>query len=176
MGVQEVTFSGGEPALYPYLESLVRHVSSKGIYPKISTNAACLSKDLVTRLAETGAEYIHLSLPAVSEDLYDRITGSKGDLPQVKSAILDLKEKGFYVRLKMVLLPFNIGEVNSLLDFCADCQVDFVYLAPFHLTHISRSGGELIPSDSDLLRVKTIAERKAAARGGKMGIGSPRIW
>jgi pyrroloquinoline quinone biosynthesis protein E len=175
MGVQEVAFSGGEPAVYPHLVPLVRHAASKGIYPKISTNGSCLSEGLVTGLAEAGAEYIHLSLPAVSESLYDRITGSKGDLPLVREALLDLKDKGFYLRLKMVLMPSNIGEVNDLLDFCVDYRVDFVHLAPFRLTHASRGGGQLIPSESELSRAKAVAEQKAAVLEGRMGIGTPPI-
>jgi len=85
-GVQEVDFSGGEPAVCPHLVPLVRHAASKGIYPKISTNGSCLSEELVAGLAETGAEYVHLSMPAVSESLYDQIAGSKGHLPLVWEA------------------------------------------------------------------------------------------
>lgn len=158
MGIQEITFTGGEPFLYGNFIKLAAFCSERGIYPKISTNGTFLDESMIRKLKRAGAEYIHLSLPAVTEAVYDRITGSRGDLPKVKQAVRLLKQYHFYVRVKMVLTPHNLGEVSKLLAFCAETGVDFVHLAPYVLTENSRSGRSLLLGEEELLKVRSAAE------------------
>lgn len=160
IGVQEITFSGGEPFLYKGLLSLIELCSAKGIYTKISTNGTCLREDVIRKLRDSGAEYIHLSLPAVTNSLYDMITGSRGDLEKVKAAVRLLKQYGFYIRVKMVLTPNNVDEVEQLIDYCVHENVDFIHLAPFILTTSSREGKALIPLEESLIRIKDLCSRK----------------
>ncbi len=160
MGVQEITFTGGEPFLYKDFLKLVAHCSEKGIYTKISTNGTLLDKDAIRRLKQSGAEFIHLSLPCVSEELYDRITKSKGDFRNVVQAISLLKRHGFYIRTKMVLTPNNSQEAEKLIDFCAAKGVDFLHLAPYILTENSRLGRQLIPAESALMKIRKLADEK----------------
>lgn len=160
IGVQEITFSGGEPFLYKGLLSLIELCSAKGIYTKISTNGTYLREDVIKKLHDAGAEYIHLSLPAVTDGLYDMITGSRGDLEKVKAAVRLLKQHGFYIRVKMVLTPNNVDEVEQLIDYCVSENVDFIHLAPFILTTNSREGKALIPVEGSLVRIKDLCRRK----------------
>lgn len=160
MGVQEITFTGGEPFLYKNFIWLIERCTEKGIYTKISTNGTFLNENTIKRLKAAGAEYIHLSLPAVSEEVYDKITGSSGDLKKVKQAIRQLKRYGFYIRAKMVLTPQNADEADSLIEFCAAEGVDFVHLAPYILTENSRGGRQLLPREDVLLNIKRIADEK----------------
>lgn len=160
IGVQQITFSGGEPFLYKGLLSLIELCSAKGIYTKISTNGTYLGEDAIRKLHDAGAEYIHLSLPAVTDSLYDMVTGSRGDLERVKAAVRLLKRYGFYIRVKMVLTPNNVDEVEQLIDYCAHENVDFIHLAPFILTTSSREGKALIPAEESLVRIKDLCSRK----------------
>lgn len=160
IGVQQITFSGGEPFLYKGLFSLIELCSAKGIYTKISTNGTCLGEGVIRKLHDAGAEYIHLSLPAVTDSLYDMITGSQGDLERVKAAVRLLKRYGFYIRVKMVLTPNNVDEVEQLIDYCVRENVDFIHLAPFILTTSSREGKALIPAEESLIRIKDLCSRK----------------
>lgn len=160
MGVQEITFTGGEPFLYKNFLTLVTYCSEKGIYTKISTNGTLLDKDTVRRLKQSGAEFIHLSLPCVSEELYDRITKSRWDFRKVVQAIHQLKQHGFYLRAKMVLTPNNTQEAEKLIDFCAANGVDFLHLAPYILTENSRLGRQLIPAETALMKIRELADEK----------------
>ncbi len=174
IGVQEITFSGGEPFLYPGLLSLIELCESKGIYTKISTNGTFLDEAVIQKLYRAGAEYIHLSLPAVTDGLYNEITGSVHDLEKVKKAVRLLKEHGFYIRVKMVLMPGNIEEAEKLIDFCAKENVDFVHLAPFILTEKGRGGRELIPSEDSLIQIRNLCIEKGK-QYEKTVIGEPPI-
>ncbi len=172
LGVQEITFSGGEPFLYRDFLPLAEYCCSVGIYVKISTNGTFLSEDIVERLCRAGVEYIHLSLPAVTEPAYSSITAGGGDLEKVKEAIRCLKRWNFYIRAKMVITPSNAGEAGKLLDFCAQEGIDFVHLAPFILTEDSRGGRALIPGKELLDNVKAVADEKRR-QYLQMKIGGP---
>jgi len=146
MGVVGMIFSGGEPTMHPGFLSIIERAIQRRIYPAISTNGTRLTEPLVEQLARTGADYIHLSMSATTPSLYDEIVGYKGNLPAAQQAIRLLKKYGFYVRVKMVIMPINLGEVENLLESCYELGADFVHLCPFQLTHLARQGGELLLS------------------------------
>jgi pyrroloquinoline quinone biosynthesis protein E len=175
MGVQEISFTGGEPTLYPGFYDLVRHAYEKSMYPRILTNGVAFCGGGAARLRETGAEYVHLSLPAISQPVFKKVTGAKGTLLKVKRAVADLKKNGFYIRAKVVLTTKNIHEVPEVLDFCVAEGIDNVVLSPFIVTPVSRSGAELIPSVAELLKVRDIAARKRSGVCGCTVIGGPSI-
>jgi pyrroloquinoline quinone biosynthesis protein E len=163
IGVQELTLSGGEPLLYPGIVDLIRAATEQGIYVKLSTNGSLFTERLVADIKAAGAEYVHLSLPAVDESLYNTITGSEGDLLKVQRAIKRLKQYGFFIRVKTVLTSENSDNVDALIDYCAENEVDVVHLAPFILTGASRGGEALIPSEASLEHVVKVARAKAVA-------------
>ncbi len=158
LGVQEIVFTGGEPTLYPDFTELVKTAVAHGLYPKISTNGSTLDRSVIETLHNAGAEYIHLSLPAVTSSLYRKITGAEKSLEKVKEAIPLLKQKGFYIRVKMVLTPQNTQEVGRLLEFCSDNKVDLVHLAPFIASTRTGEDYSLVPSEDALAHVLEVAE------------------
>jgi len=173
LGVKSITFSGGEPLLHESFLEIIKHTSSQGIYPIISTNGTLITEKLAEQLAKAGADFIHLSMSALDEKVYDQIVGRAGNLPKVKAAIRYLKRFGFYLRLKMVLMSENIAEVEGLLDFCAQEKVDCVHLAPFRYTHLARGSAKLLPSRAELERVAQIAKSKSELYGSSIQIAPP---
>ncbi|WP_242655221.1 radical SAM/SPASM domain-containing protein [Clostridium cellulovorans] len=160
LGVETILFSGGEPLMYPDFIKLVKRTKDNGIYPIVSTNGTLISEETAKQLSEAGIDFVHLSMSAANEELYDSIIGYKGNLPKVKAAIKALKDNNIYIRLKVVLMPVNIKHIEELLDFCIENKVDCVHLAPFILTHISRNGKELMPSVNDLNNLKKVINSK----------------
>lgn len=158
LGMQEIIFTGGEPTLYPDFTELVKTAVEHGLYPKISTNGSRLDGSVVEALRNAGAEYIHLSLPAVTPSLYGKITGAESSLEKVKHAILLLKQSGFYIRVKMVLTPDNTEETGRLLEFCGENKVDLVHLAPFIASTRTGKDYALVPSEASLAEVMETVE------------------
>lgn len=175
IGVQEIAFTGGEPTLLPEFLELVRHACAKGMYPRVFTNGTTLCGDSAARLRETGAEYIHLSLPGVSQDVFEKVTRTRGTLPKVKQVVSDLKHNGFYIRAKMVLTTENLADTASVLDFCIAQGIDDVFLAPFILTPMSRGDANLIPSTAQLVEIQKIARQRKDISSGVTVIGGPSI-
>lgn len=160
LGVEKINFSGGEPFMYPNFIKLVKRTKDNGMYPIISTNGTFISEEIARQISNSGVDFVHLSMSAANEDLYNQIVGYKGNLSKVKSAIKYLKENNIYIRLKMVLMPVNIKHVEELIDFCIESEVDCVHLAPFILTHISRNGSKLMPVLEELKKLSESLRNK----------------
>lgn len=172
LGVMEVIISGGEPMIHPGIFSIVKRIVDKGMYPIILSNGALLTEENIKKLSDLGAGYFFLNLTAANEQLYDSIVGYKGNFPLVKKAIQNLKKYGLFTKVKIVLLPFNVKEIEPILDFCYKSGVDQIRVEPFRLTHISRQGKELLLSNIQLLEVEEVVKRKKEIYGKKMTIDS----
>jgi pyrroloquinoline quinone biosynthesis protein E len=176
IGVQEMTFSGGEPTLHPDFLSLIKKATHNGIYPKISTNGSLLDSGFIDSLSEAGAEYIHLSLPAVSHGIYDKITASKGHFDKTTQAIRHLKKRGFYIRAKMVIIPENLDEVRPLIEFCIDEGIDFIHLAPFILTSKGRGSKEMLTQAKQIRAIQEICMEETTIYGKAIKIAEPPVY
>jgi MoaA/NifB/PqqE/SkfB family radical SAM enzyme len=63
-----VTFSGGEPMLHPDLDSLLRHIRSRGMISSLITNGYFLTAQRIQKLNTAGLEYLQISIDNVSPD------------------------------------------------------------------------------------------------------------
>lgn len=160
MGVQEVVFTGGEPLLYDGFLSLIKKAISLDLYPIVNTNGALLDDQLLAALQRAGATYIHMSLPAIHNPLFGIITGSEENLEKVRHTIANLKYFGFYVRVKMVLLPENLEEASNVIDYCGKHGIDCVHLAPFIPTDKSRKSIEYMVSSKELTQISHMVKKK----------------
>jgi pyrroloquinoline quinone biosynthesis protein E len=170
LGIMEVTLSGGEPLIHPGIFSIVKRITDRGMYPIILTNGALLTEEYIKKFAQLGAGYFYLNLTAANDELYDNIVGCKGNFPWVKKAIQNLKKHGLFTRVKIVLLPFNVKEIEGILDFCYESGVDQIRIEPYRLTHISRQGKALLLSTGQLMEAEEIVNRNRARYEKRMVI------
>ncbi len=76
----------GEPLLWPHIVEGVRLLSSKNIYPRISTNGMLLTGEMARNLQDAGLKEIMVTIDTLNPDVYTRIrTG--GNLETVKNNI-----------------------------------------------------------------------------------------
>lgn len=156
MGVQTLVVSGGEPVLYPGFFDVLNKAMMCGIYCRILTNGSLLDKSTIKKLADNNIDYVHLSLPAASETIYNRVTRSTGNLSKAVSAIKELKANGIYVKVKMVLTPYNLCDTENTIKICADNGADELFLAPFIPTRKGEEGNMI--SGEDILKTAEIAD------------------
>src|SRR6185436_5790690 len=60
LGILQVHFSGGEPAVRRDLPDLVAHARSAGLYSNLITSGVTLDRARVAKLAETGLDHVQL--------------------------------------------------------------------------------------------------------------------
>ncbi len=68
LGTSIITFSGGEPALHPDLDLLIRQVRNYGAIATLITNGYLLTPDRIKRLNAAGLDYLQISIDNVQPD------------------------------------------------------------------------------------------------------------
>lgn len=77
MKIQAVYFSGGgEPTLYPGLAGYIEKLTENGVECSILTNGSCFEEMGLIPIADR-LNYIAVSLPGVSEEVFETITGTR---------------------------------------------------------------------------------------------------
>lgn len=77
LNVKEITWTGGEALLYPYLFELMEIVHKNGIRNKLISNGRLISKSMIDKY-EKVLDELTLSLDAVNDDILDDLGRGKG--------------------------------------------------------------------------------------------------
>jgi len=111
IGGRAITFSGGEPLLYPGFSELIEYTHCKGIKICVLTNAllwtASFSKQMQGKIDE-----IQISLDGYDDETYGQVRNIKHGFSDVMDKIAMLDSYGFHISLAVTPL------YNGLEDFC----------------------------------------------------------
>ncbi|MCC2598777.1 GTP 3',8-cyclase MoaA [Sphingobacterium sp. FBM7-1] len=115
--LRTIRLTGGEPLLYPDLPQLIQGIRRLGISDiRMTTNGFLLAKKAAA-LREAGLRSINVSLDALSERAFLRVTKRAG-LQQVLDGITAAQETGLEVKINTVIMAGeNDQEILPLLDF-----------------------------------------------------------
>lgn len=133
-GLENLSLTGGEPALYPKLKELLLFLSTIPIKNKFfHTNGIELNEDLISKGLKKFTK-IAISIHTVDQNVWQKITG--GSVFQFKKLQSNLKflgkmKFGPKVEIKHVVIRnFNDSPeiLRELLDFCAKNNFKFKFL------------------------------------------------
>ncbi len=113
-GLREISFTGGEPMLFPGIIDILKYNKEKGIKSRILTNGTLLSKDIVKEISEFVSE-IGVSLDGITEDANDSIRG-KGSYKRIMKGINNLKEIGIDYSIYFTLHKKN-KDIKKMIQF-----------------------------------------------------------
>ena len=114
-GFRIVKFSGGEPTLRRDLMQIIEASSHLFDEVRLITNGWNLAR-IGRGLQDTGLAMVELSIDAVEDSLFDRITQTKGHLSSVLRGLSLCRELGIAVQLNMVVMQQNVHQVGPLID------------------------------------------------------------
>ncbi|MFA7219494.1 MAG: radical SAM protein [Synergistaceae bacterium] len=121
-GLQNIRFSGGEPALYPHLNELVKFAKSRGVRRiALSTNGS-YPEDLYQRLIDDGVDDFSISLDACCASGTDRMTGKEGHHDRITENIRKIASR-VYVTTGIVLTDDNVADTSNIVRFAHDLGV-----------------------------------------------------
>jgi len=179
MGGQSVILVGvGETMLDKKLPEIIETISGEGMYPLIFTNGSLLTKEWAKFLFDNKTT-IYLSLDAVRQDLFDRITASEGLFPRVMEGIENCLEAGFgtlsennghYVTdfaVNAMIMRLNADHITEMEQFCRDRNILFTCRFPEKLGMAPEYWKEYIaetPEEEE--RLREIASKYS--RGGEV--------
>ena len=140
LGVEIVSFSGGEPLLHPDLISIIMHAKKLGIKDvRLFTSGLIFNKDGITspdesffkKLKIAGLDKIYFNLQGASENIHDSITQVNGAFSHVIRSIEMSVRNGLYVGIQFVPMRPNWRTFPELVYLCANLGVDEVGVLRF---------------------------------------------
>jgi pyrroloquinoline quinone biosynthesis protein E len=117
LGLCMITFTGGEPLLYPGLRELVAHAFKRSCQTRIFTNATMLShREEVEALKDAGLCYLETSIYGTTADVHDTVTTVPGSFEKTMRAIGWAQELGIPVTVKTSWMKHNWRQYESLVQ------------------------------------------------------------
>jgi cyclic pyranopterin phosphate synthase len=134
-GIEVVRLTGGEPTLYKQLIPFINKIKPLGIDIKMTTNAYILYP-MLNELADAGLTHINISLDAIEEDVFFRMSRRK-NLTKIIAAIDKAIALKFKVKLNAVIVKgFNEDQVLPLYQFAKERNVPIRYLELMRMGHL----------------------------------------
>ncbi len=135
LGLQKVEFTGGEPLLFPGIMELIGELKDRGITSLLVTNGRLIEPEIAAKLAREEA-MVAVSLTTLQEEKFNRMTGTRGNLPRVLEGIEMLKTAGLgrekppLLAVQAVASRDNIEEIPQLEQWAAEQGALFILNRP----------------------------------------------
>ena len=117
-------FTGGEIFLRPDIWRILEFSERQGMQNILYTNGSLITEQAAKRLAGMGVNKVDITLPGISEKVFDGVTGVNGSCRSVFTAINFLRKHKVNLGFKTCLLKANQGEIKAIEHFCnsLNCQ------------------------------------------------------
>ncbi len=130
LGLEEVHFLGGEPAIRKDLEEMVAYASGLGLHTRIITDGMLLKKARLEQLFEAGLKEIMISVDGL-EDTHNELRQSGTDgWRRTMECARNSVAIGLRTRISAVAYRSNRGEMVDLMQLSSDmgAQIFSVFL------------------------------------------------
>lgn len=168
----ELTISGGEPASDPRLPAIVAAARARGFRRFVlQTNGVHLARPgLLEELSRLGVKTYLVSLHSHEAAAYDRITGSRGQLPRAVAGLSRLlRARGCGVTVNVVVNAHNYRDLPGLVEFVAKLGRPSLYFSM-----INELGHQKVPDWTVSLEEAAPFLRAAVARCRAEGLSVSR--
>jgi len=126
IGVQKITFTGGEPLLCPYLGDLLKEAKSLGFTTMIVSNGSLITQSFL-REYHPYIDWIGLSLDSVSDEVEALLgRGYGGHIKNIRKIVPDIKGYGIKLKINVVVTRLTYKEdLTYLLTELAPDRLKF---------------------------------------------------
>lgn len=117
--------TGGEPLLRKDFLDIYIYAKKKGMLVTIFTNGSLITEKVVKCFQDLPPYLIEITLYGITEQTYDRVTQTKGNLSQCLRGINLLLEAGIPLKLKTVAMNSNKHELWEIKRFAENRGIAF---------------------------------------------------
>jgi cyclic pyranopterin phosphate synthase len=148
-----VRLTGGEPLLYPGLTGLIEGLRSVGIDEiKLTTNGFLL-KRLAAPMQQSGMRSINVSLDAIDEELFFKMTRRRS-VQRIVEGIDSALQVGLAVKINSVVMRgMNDSQIIPLMEFAASRGIPIRFLELMAMGHLHERYHEHLFSRDEILSV-----------------------
>lgn len=124
MRVLNITISGGEPMLNPYLKSFLLKCREANFSVNILSNLTCLSDELLELIRSNPLISVQTSLYAMNESVHDSITQNRGSFQKTINAIRRLHGYNVPMQINCPIMKQNLSCYNEVLNFASLLNIE----------------------------------------------------
>lgn len=129
LGCETIKIDGGEPTLRKELLDIIKYISSKGIKPKLHTNASLFKKEYVRKLIDSGIQGIDLSFDSPIEQIHDKVRGCPGLFQNMLRGISYIREiSDVTIHVNCTVMSNTYKELHLMPEFCSQNKINGVNL------------------------------------------------
>lgn len=119
----QITFSGGEPLLYPHLKESIKIAKDYGMVVHVNTNGYFLTKKLAKELYDLGLTQVQINIDSLDFRKHDQIRGKKGSFDRAIKALKNAKAVGLTCVSQTVLTKQNENEIIEIFKFAREIGI-----------------------------------------------------
>jgi radical SAM protein with 4Fe4S-binding SPASM domain len=113
-GLKQITYSGGEPTVYPKIREAVKIAKDNDFVVHMNTNGFVLTRGFARELESLGLSQIQTNIDSVNPRKHDYLRGRKGSFSRAVSALKNAREVGITCVSQTVLTRENEGEIVDI--------------------------------------------------------------
>lgn len=123
-GVKQITYSGGEPTVYPHIKEAVKMAKDRGFVVHMNTNGFLFTKYLARELKKLGLSQIQTNIDSIHPEKHDYIRGRRGSFERSVKALRNAKEAGLTAVSQTVLIRLNENEIFDIFSLSRSLGAD----------------------------------------------------
>jgi len=171
MGVLQVHFSGGEPAVRKDLETLIGTASEYGLYGNLITSAMLMDAARVARFAAAGLAHMQISIQDAHEQSANTIAGCRDAFAHKFKIAAAARANGLSVTVNAPLHRMNIGKLESIIGLALEMgasRLEAAHVQYYGWAYHNRAA--LMPTLEQVRQASRVIERARARLKGAMTI------
>ena len=114
--------------LWPVIE----RAKKEAMYISIATNGTLITKEVAKRIANTGVDYVEISVDSIHPEIHDEFRGTPGAWKRTIEGIKNIvEEDSVSVGLAPTITKMNFNELEDLIKLAKDLKVDKFFVFNF---------------------------------------------
>jgi len=114
VGVSQITYSGGEPTLYPHLKEAVSIARDRSMVVHMNTNGYALTKGMASELKKAGLSQVQINIDSICPEKHDAVRGKSGSFERAIRALENARKVGMTCVSQTVLTKENENEIVEI--------------------------------------------------------------
>lgn len=155
LGIQELRLTGGEPLLRKDLDAIIRQcqgLRAKGLERVSLTSNGILLPARVAALKAAGLDDVNVSLDALDETVFARMSGGHGSAVEVTQGILAARDAGLPVKINTVVMRgYNESEILPLVRWARSENVPLRFIEFMPLDGSGAWSAERVVPEAEML-------------------------
>lgn len=114
IGVYSIAFTGGEALIRKDIFKILAYSKKNGFQTALLSNGCLIDKKAAEKLRNVNVDSVDITLNSINPEIFNNLTGTKGALQEVKSAVRLLIKNGITVTIKSTAMLANRDELVKI--------------------------------------------------------------